>query len=58
MHDPVSQAVYAARGGDVRTTIADGEVVYHEGEHERLDVGTVVADAEQAAADLVTQAEG
>ncbi|PSG98285.1 N-ethylammeline chlorohydrolase [Thermoplasmatales archaeon SW_10_69_26] len=58
MHDPVSQAVYAARGGDVRTTIADGEVVYHEGEHERLDVGTVVADAEQAATDLVTEAEG
>jgi 5-methylthioadenosine/S-adenosylhomocysteine deaminase len=57
LHDPVSQAVYAARAGDVRTTIAAGDVVYHEGEHATLDVDGVLDRAGTAADDLVSKAQ-
>jgi 5-methylthioadenosine/S-adenosylhomocysteine deaminase len=57
MHDPVSQVVYAARGGDVRATIVDGQLAYEEGRYPGLDVEAVVDEAERAAADLVSKAE-
>lgn len=58
VHDPVSQAVYAARGDDVRATIVAGELAYLEGEHRTLDVDAVIEEAQAAAADLVAKAEG
>lgn len=56
MHDPVSQAVYAARGGDVRATIVAGELAYLEGEHLALDADTVISDARAAADELLAAA--
>lgn len=56
MHDPVSQLVYAARPGDVRSTIVEGELVYHEGEHRTLDREAVVAEAGATAEALVPEA--
>lgn len=56
MHDPVSQAVYAAHAGDVRATIVGGEVAYEEGEHRRLDVEAITDEARRAADELVAQA--
>ncbi len=58
MHDPVSQVVYAARPADVRTTIVDGEIVYHEGEHATLDVDAVRVEAQREATRLVEAAGG
>lgn len=36
-HDPLSHVVYSASGGDVRTTIVDGQVLYQDGEFQTLD---------------------
>lgn len=56
MHDPVSQAIYAARAGDVCTTIAGGRLLYHDGRHRGLDPGDVLPQARQAARGLVDEA--
>lgn len=56
MHDPVSQLVYAARPGDVRSTVVDGELVYHEGEHRTLDASAIRAEADRQARRLVDRA--
>lgn len=37
----------ALSGGDVRTTVVDGEVLYHEGTVATMDVADVVATAER-----------
>jgi 5-methylthioadenosine/S-adenosylhomocysteine deaminase len=57
MHDRVSQAVYAAHAGDVRATIAGGELVYADGEHRTMDLDAVLAETREAAGDLVAKAE-
>jgi 5-methylthioadenosine/S-adenosylhomocysteine deaminase len=57
VHDPVAQAVHAARAGDVRLTVADGELVYEEGAWPALDAEAIVEDARQAARELVQAAE-
>jgi 5-methylthioadenosine/S-adenosylhomocysteine deaminase len=54
--DPYSTLVYAARGADVTTTIVDGEVLVEDGKPVRVDPGQVIADARQAARDLVLRA--
>lgn len=56
MHDPVSQLVYAAGPGDVRSTVVDGELVYHDGEHRTLDLAEVRREAEAEAGRLVDAA--
>lgn len=58
VHDLVSQAIYAVRAGDVRTTIAAGEILYHEGEHHVLDVDGIIQEACKAAGALVEQSGG
>ncbi|NIB99174.1 5'-deoxyadenosine deaminase [Halobacterium sp. R2-5] len=37
IHDPYSHLAFAAHGDDVTLTMVDGEVLYREGEHVRLD---------------------
>lgn len=38
LHDPVSAAVYAAHGSDVRLTMVDGKVLYENGEFKTIDI--------------------
>jgi 5-methylthioadenosine/S-adenosylhomocysteine deaminase len=54
--DPYSTLVYAARAGDVRTTIVDGEVLVDEGLPVRVDPAEIVAEARAAARELAARA--
>jgi 5-methylthioadenosine/S-adenosylhomocysteine deaminase len=54
--DPYSTIVYAARGGDVRTAVVDGEVLVDEFSPVRVARGQVVADAREAAQALARRA--
>jgi cytosine/adenosine deaminase-related metal-dependent hydrolase len=54
--DPYSTLVYAARGTDVTTTIVDGELLVENGKPLRVDPDQVIAEARQAARDLVFRA--
>jgi len=56
-HDLVSHAVYAARGSDVVHTVVDGNVLMEDGVVETLDADRIVAEAEEAARELVERAE-
>jgi len=52
-HDPVANLVYAARGSDVAAVFVDGRVVVRDGRPVELDVERILADATQAARELV-----
>ncbi len=52
-HNLVSHLVYSARADDVKTTIVDGEVVYHEGSFTALDAEEIIAKAREQAQRLV-----
>jgi len=56
-HDLVSHAVYAANAADVTATVADGEVLMEDGVVETMDEEAVLAEAEEAAFELVERAE-
>jgi 5-methylthioadenosine/S-adenosylhomocysteine deaminase len=56
-HDPYSTLVYAARGSDVRTTVVDGELLFDDGAHARLDAAEVVAESREAAFELARRIE-
>jgi len=44
-HNIVSHLIYAARAGDVRTTIVDGRALLREGEFTHLDEHEIIARA-------------
>ena len=44
-HDLVNNVVYSACGGDIILTMADGNVLYEDGEYKTLDVEKVVSEA-------------
>jgi 5-methylthioadenosine/S-adenosylhomocysteine deaminase len=50
LYDPVSHLVYATRGDDVRTTIANGKVLMKDRRVQTLDRAAVIADANRLAA--------
>jgi 5-methylthioadenosine/S-adenosylhomocysteine deaminase len=50
MFDPVAQIVYAAKAGDVRTTIVNGRVLMHDRVVKTLDARVILADAQKMAA--------
>ncbi|WP_225334413.1 5'-deoxyadenosine deaminase [Halomicrobium urmianum] len=52
VHDPVSHLVFAAHGDDVRFTMVDGDVVYHDGEFAAVDADAVTSRASEFAAEL------
>jgi cytosine/adenosine deaminase-related metal-dependent hydrolase len=54
--DPYSTLVYSARGSDVRTTIADGELLVDQFTPLRMDRAAVVAEARRSARELVNRA--
>jgi 5-methylthioadenosine/S-adenosylhomocysteine deaminase len=47
-HDLVNNIVYSACGGDIILTMADGEVLYKDGEYKTLDIEKVVFEAASA----------
>jgi len=49
-YDPYSHLTYAARAGDVRTTVVDGRVLFDAGVFTTLDANAVIAAARAAAA--------
>jgi 5-methylthioadenosine/S-adenosylhomocysteine deaminase len=49
MFDPIAQIVYAAKGGDVRTTVVNGRVLMHDRVVKTLDRRAVLADAQKMA---------
>jgi cytosine/adenosine deaminase-related metal-dependent hydrolase len=52
IHDPYSHLVYAAHGDDVTLTMVDGDVLYRDGEHVRMDSEPVRERAREFAAEL------
>jgi 5-methylthioadenosine/S-adenosylhomocysteine deaminase len=52
MYDPVSHLVYATRGDDVRTTIADGRILMHNRQVRTLARAAVIADANRLSAQV------
>jgi 5-methylthioadenosine/S-adenosylhomocysteine deaminase len=54
--DPYSTLVYAARGTDVRTTIVDGEVLFHDYRPLHLDSAAIAAESREAATRLIARA--
>jgi 5-methylthioadenosine/S-adenosylhomocysteine deaminase len=52
-HDPVSQVVYCARAGDVRTVMVDGQVVVDGFALVTMDVASVLPAARRAAAEIL-----
>ena len=52
-HDPVSQVVYAANGGDVATTIIDGKPLYVDYQFQYDDVNNILEEASRAAKSLI-----
>ena len=50
MHDPYSHLVFAAHGDDVALTVVDGEVLYRDGDHVRMDDAAVRERAREFAA--------
>jgi 5-methylthioadenosine/S-adenosylhomocysteine deaminase len=57
VHDPVSSLVYAARAGNVHTTICEGRVLMHAGKVEVCDEREVIESAAAAARALVARSE-
>ena len=49
-YDPYSHLAYAARAGDVRTTVVDGHILFDAGAFTTLDADAVIAAARAAAA--------
>jgi 5-methylthioadenosine/S-adenosylhomocysteine deaminase len=47
-HDLVNNVVYSACGGDVLLTMADGRVLYENGEYKTIDIEKVTAEAAKA----------
>jgi 5-methylthioadenosine/S-adenosylhomocysteine deaminase len=54
--DPWSSLVYAARGGDVRLTMVDGEILTRDFSLTKQDVAAISSDARRAAATLTARA--
>ncbi|MFC3478871.1 5'-deoxyadenosine deaminase [Halobacterium litoreum] len=50
MHDPYSHLVFAAHGDDVTLTMVDGDVLYRDGDHERMDAAAIRERASEFAA--------
>jgi len=47
-HDLVNNVVYSACGGDITLTMADGEVLYKDGEYKTIDIEKVTFEAKKA----------
>jgi 5-methylthioadenosine/S-adenosylhomocysteine deaminase len=58
LYHPASHLVYAARGGDVRTTIIHGQVVMDNRTLLTLDLDRVMRDVHQLAASIQAQLPG
>jgi len=54
-HDMLNNVVFSAQGTDVCLTMADGRILYRDGEYLTLDVEQVAADAEASVAKILRQ---
>ncbi|MFB6196848.1 MAG: amidohydrolase [Halobacteriaceae archaeon] len=57
VHNHVSHLAYAARGGDVKHTICNGDVLMRDRELTTLDSGNVMSNARRRARSLIARAE-
>ncbi|MBR5947406.1 MAG: amidohydrolase [Clostridia bacterium] len=53
LHDPVSAAVYSAKGSDVSLTIVQGRVLYENGEFTTIDIEKVIREVDEFALPIV-----
>ena len=53
LYDPVSTAVYSARGSEVCLTVVQGKVLYENGEFTTIDIEKTLRDADELAAPIV-----
>lgn len=53
LYDPVSTAVYSARGSEVCLTMVQGKVLYEKGEFTTIDIEKTIRDADELAAPIV-----
>lgn len=55
VHDLLGNLVFAANGGEVCLTMADGRVLYRDGEYPALDLERVIFEAERCAARILSE---
>ena len=53
VHDLINNIVYSASGGDVVMTVADGNVLYENGEYTTIDIEKTVYQVEKATANIL-----
>ncbi|MDR1573073.1 MAG: amidohydrolase [Clostridiales Family XIII bacterium] len=53
VHDIVNNIVYSAAGSDVLLTVADGKVLYRDGEYKTIDIERVLFEADGATARIL-----
>jgi 5-methylthioadenosine/S-adenosylhomocysteine deaminase len=58
VHDAVNNLVYSASGGDVLLTMADGRVLYEDGEYRTIDIEKVMFEADRATAAILGELSG
>jgi len=54
VHDVPTNLVYSADGKDVVLTMADGEILYRDGEYKNIDIEKTVAEAEAASQKILS----
>ncbi len=54
-HSLINNLVYSASGSDVVLTMADGKILYQNGEYMTIDIEKTIVEAEKAAEDILKQ---
>lgn len=57
-HDLINNLVYSACGGDIILTMADGKVLYDNGEYKTLDIEKVTAEARKTTNGILEKLKG
>lgn len=55
LYDPISAAVYSARGSEVVLTMVQGKVLYESGEFKTIDIQRAIEDVERLAVPIVLE---
>lgn len=55
VHDMMNNIVYSADNGDIKMTMADGKVLYENGEFTTIDVEKAVYDVEKATGEILSR---
>ena len=55
VHDLINNIVYSASGSDIVLTMADGKVLYENGEYKTIDIEKTLYEADRMTANILKQ---